>query len=128
MVKYRLRYYANGNYSVWEATLFVVKILLSVALLLAAAEIAKRSTFFGALIIALPLTSMLAMLWLYWDTRDSDKVAVFARDIFFLVPPSLLFFLPFLLQPKSHWPFWLNFGAGFALMAGGMLAYRFLVK
>jgi hypothetical protein len=35
------------------------------------------------------------------------------------VPPSLLFFLPFLLQPKSHWPFWLNFGVGFALMAGG---------
>jgi len=55
-------------------------------------------------------------------------VAVFARDIFFLVPPSLLFFLPFLLQPKSHRPFWLDFGAGFALMAGGMLAYRFLVK
>jgi hypothetical protein len=128
VVKCRLRYYANGNYSVWEATLFVVKILFSVALLLAAAEIAKRSTFFGALIIALPLTSMLAMLWLYWDTHDSDKVAAFARDIFFLVPPSLLFFLPFLLQPKSHWPFWLNFGVGFALMAGGMFAYRFLVK
>lgn len=56
-----LRHYANRNYFVWEATLFVVKILFSVALLLAAAEIAKRSTFFGALIIALPLTSMLAM-------------------------------------------------------------------
>ena len=61
MVTYRLRYYANRNYFVWEATLFVVKILFSVALLLAAAEIAKRSTFFGALIIALPLTPMLAM-------------------------------------------------------------------
>ncbi|HWN30024.1 MAG TPA: hypothetical protein VNN78_01480 [Burkholderiales bacterium] len=60
-MKCRLRYHANRNYSVWEATLFVVKILFSVALLLAAAEIAKRSTFFGALIIALPLTSMLAM-------------------------------------------------------------------
>ena len=108
--------------------MFIVKILFSVALLLAAAELAKRSTFFGALIIALPLTSMLAMVWLYWDTRDSDKVAVFARDIFFLVPPSLLFFLPFLLQPKSHWPFWLNFSVGFALMAVGMLGYRFLVK
>jgi hypothetical protein len=108
--------------------MFIVKILFSVALLLAAAELAKRSTFFGALIIALPLTSMLAMLWLYWDTHDSDKVAEFAKDIFFLVPPSLLFFLPFLLQPKSHWPFWLNFSVGFALMAVGMLGYRFLVK
>jgi len=123
-----MRYYASENQPVWEVTLFIVKILFSVGLLLAAAEIAKRSTFLGAFIIALPLTSMLAMLWLYWDTRDAERVAAFARDIFFLVPPSLLFFLPFLLQPKSHWPFWLNFGVGVALMAGGMLAYRFLVK
>ncbi|HMK13516.1 MAG TPA: DUF3147 family protein [Burkholderiales bacterium] len=127
-MKSRMRYYASENRPVWEVTLFIVKILFSVGLLLAAAEIAKRSTFLGAFVIALPLTSMLAMLWLYWDTRDAERVAAFARDIFFLVPPSLLFFLPFLLQPKSHWPFWLNFGVGVALMAGGMLAYRFLVK
>ncbi|MGH8743816.1 MAG: hypothetical protein ACREUY_06000 [Burkholderiales bacterium] len=55
-------------------------------------------------------------------------MASFARDIFFLVPPSLLFFLPFLLQSKSHWPFWLSFSTGIAMMAAGMLAYRFLVK
>ena len=128
MVNCRLRYYPNENYSFWEVTLFIVKILFSVALLLAAAELAKRSTFLGAFIIALPLTSMLAMTWLYFDTRDSEKVAAFARDIFFLVPPSLLFFLPFLLAPRSHWPFWLNFGVGVALMAGAMFAYRFLVK
>ncbi|MGH8750363.1 MAG: hypothetical protein ACREUV_01510 [Burkholderiales bacterium] len=108
--------------------MFIVKILFSVALLLAAAEIAKRSTFLGAVVIAMPLTSMLAMSWLYWDTRDAQKVAEFARDIFFLVPPSLLFFLPFLFQTRSHWPFWLNLGAGLGLMAGGMLAYRFLLK
>jgi hypothetical protein len=61
VVNCRLSYYANENYSVWEVTLFIVKILFSVALLLAAAEIAKRSTFLGAFVIALPLTSMLAM-------------------------------------------------------------------
>ena len=128
MVKYRLKYYANENYSFWEVTLFVAKILFSVALLLAAAEIAKRSTFLGAMVIALPLTSMLAMTWLYWDTHDNERVTAFARDIFFLVPPSLLFFLPFLFASRSHWPFWLNFSAGFALMAVGMFAYRILVK
>lgn len=124
----RAKYYANENYAFWEVTLFIVKILFSVGLLLAAAEIAKRSTFFGALIIALPLTSMLAMTWLYLDTRDSEKVAAFARDIFFLVPPSLLFFLPFLFASRTHWPFWLSFSAGITLMAVGMLGYRFLVK
>ncbi|HSS47171.1 MAG TPA: hypothetical protein VLL03_07145 [Burkholderiales bacterium] len=77
--------YASEKPSVWEAALVLVKILFRVTLLLAASELAKRSTFLGAIVIALPPTFMLAMTWLYLDTRDADKVAVFARDIFFLV-------------------------------------------
>lgn len=108
--------------------MLVVKVLISVAVLLAAAEVAKRSPFWGAVIIALPLTSMLAMAWLYWDTRDMVRVGTFARDIFFLVPPSLLFFLPFLLEPRSQWPFWLNFAVGLVLTASAMLGLRFVLK
>ena len=106
----------------------IIKVLLSSLILVASAEVAKRSVFWGALIIALPLSSMLAMGWLYWDTRDNLKVAEFARDIFYLVPPSLLFFVPFLFQERTAWPFWANFGAGLALMAVAMLGLRFLLK
>ncbi len=108
--------------------MLALKILISVAILLAAAEVAKRSTFWGALIVALPLTSMLSILWLYWDTRDQARVGAFARDILFLVPPSLLFFLPFLFEPRSHWPFWLNFAAGTMLAVGAMLGMRIALK
>lgn len=108
--------------------MLAVKILISVAILLAAAEAAKRSPFWGALIVALPLTSMLSMLWLYWDTRDAARVSDFARDIFLLVPPSLLFFLPFLFEPRSHWPFWLNFVVGAVLTTGAMLGMRLVLK
>lgn len=108
--------------------MLVVKVLISVVVLLAAAEVARRSSFWGAFIIALPLTSMLAMVWLYWDTRDMERVSMFARDIFFLVPPSLLFFLPFVFEPRSHWPFWLNFAVGVVLTACAMLGLRFMLK
>lgn len=108
--------------------MLAVKVLISVAVLLAAAETAKRSPFWGAVIVSLPLTSMLAMAWLYWDTRDTAQVSAFARDIFYLVPPSMLFFLPFLLEPRSHWPFWLSFAVGAALATGGMLGMRFMLK
>lgn len=108
--------------------MLLVKIILSVALLLAAVELAKRNTFLGALIISLPLTSILSVTFLYWDTRDSAKVSEYARDIFYLVPPSLLFFAPFLAEPRTHWPFWANFLAGFLLLVGAVLAIRVLVK
>ena len=108
--------------------MLLLKLLLSVAILLGAAEVAKRSPVLGAVIIALPLVSMLSMVWLYLDTKDSAKVSEFARDIFFLVPPSLLFFLPFLLEPRTNWPFWQNFSLGFVIMVAAMGIINFLIK
>ena len=108
--------------------MLLLKIIVSVVVLLAAVEIAKRSPFWGAVVIALPLTSMLAMAWLYWDTRDMTRVSAFARDIFFLVPPSLLFFVPFLFESRSHWSFGLNFALGVLLAAAGMLGLRLFLK
>ncbi|TCV81043.1 hypothetical protein EDC63_1271 [Sulfurirhabdus autotrophica] len=108
--------------------MFFLKLFLSVAILLGAAETAKRSPFFGALIIALPITSMLSMVWLYWDTQDSARVSEFARDIFYLVPPSLLFFVPFVFSSRTHLSFWQNFIIGTLFMVVAMLLIKFLIK
>ena len=78
----------------------IVKVGLTSILVVAIAEISKRSTFFGALIASLPLTSILAMIWLYADTGDAEKIASFATGVFWLVIPSLILFitLPLLLR------------------------------
>ena len=108
--------------------MFVLKLLLSLAVIIGSAEVAKRSVFFGALIIAMPLASMLSMIWLYWDTQDSARVSAFARDIFYLVPPSLAFFLPFLFEPRTHWPFWGNFAVGLLVMVVAVGLMKLLLK
>jgi len=120
--------YPNQNILPREAPMFFLKLFLSVAILLGAAETAKRSPFFGAVIIALPMTSMLSMVWLYLDTQDSAKVSEFARDIFYLVPPSLLFFLPFVFASRTHLSFWQNFAIGTLFMVAAMLLFKFLIK
>ena len=80
--------------------LFIVKVLVSALVIAAATEVAKRHPFWGAVIIALPLTSILAMSWLYAETRDNALLTQFARDIFVIVPVSLVFFLPFWLEKR----------------------------
>lgn len=84
-----------------------VKVMLSAAVVVAVAEIAKRSTFWAAALASLPLTSLLALVWLYVDTGDTARVAALAQDILWLVLPSLVFFvaLPALLRAGvSFWP------------------------
>jgi hypothetical protein len=77
-----------------------VKVVLTSLLVVAASEAAKRSIVIGAILASLPLTSLMAMVWLYADTRDPEKVASLATGIFWLILPSLtlLLVLPLLLR------------------------------
>lgn len=85
---------------------FFLKIAITVVVVIAVSEIAKRSSFWGAILASLPLTSLLAFVWLYADTGNAQSVAVLARSIFWLVLASLPLFalLPLLLG--SGWAFW----------------------
>ena len=46
----------------------IAKALLSGVIIMAASEAAKRSPTYGALLVSLPLISILAMVWLWRDT------------------------------------------------------------
>lgn len=104
--------------------LFLAKLLVSALVIALATEVAKRDSFWGALIVALPLTSILAMSWLYAETRDNELATRFARDVLLLVPVSLVFFLPFLLESRTRLGFLPNLGLGLALLALAVLGVR----
>jgi hypothetical protein len=77
-----------------------LKVLLTSLLVVAVSEAGKRSSLLGAILASIPLVSVLAMIWLYIDTRDVEKVAGLAAGIFWLVLSSLVLFvtLPILLR------------------------------
>ncbi|HWG55063.1 MAG TPA: DUF3147 family protein [Gaiellaceae bacterium] len=83
----------------------LLKALLSGAVIAAASEVARRSSLLGAVLISLPLTSILAVIWLYRDTRDTGEVAALSWSILWVVVPSLVFFvaLPLALRTMSFW-------------------------
>jgi hypothetical protein len=95
---------------------YIIKVVVSAALIVAVAEISKRSTFIGALLASLPLVSVMGMLWLYLETKDTERVAKLSFSIFWLVLPSLslLVVLPLLLRAKMN--FYASLGASIAAM------------
>jgi len=94
---------------------YIMKIAMSAIVIVSISEIAKRSTWFGALIAALPLTSLLAILWMHVEKVEIEKIAQLSRSIFWLVLPSLAFFLafPYLLHRGFH--FWASLGLSMTL-------------
>ncbi len=72
---------------------FIIKTLMSALLIASISEVAKRNTFWGALIASLPFVSLLSLVWTYLETRDIQRVIDLSYGIFWLVIPSLAFFL-----------------------------------
>ena len=83
----------------------LLKALLSGAIVAAVSEIARRFPGWGGLVASLPLVSLLAMTWLYLDTRDTAKVADLASSTFWFFLPSMPMFviIPWLLRSGWSW-------------------------
>jgi cobalamin synthase len=89
---------------------YVIKILITAILVVAISELAKRSSFWGAALASLPLTSVLAFVWLYHDSGSTQRVAELSQGVFWLVIPSLTLFLVLPPLLRSGIGFWLSLG------------------
>jgi hypothetical protein len=96
---------------------YLIKIAITTVLIVVISEIAKRSSFAGALLASIPLISVLAMFWLYVDTKDITKVSALATSVFWLVLPSLALFvaLPLLLKQGLHFYLSISLSIGFTI-------------
>ena len=91
---------------------YLIKILLTAVVIVAASEIAKRNVLLGAVIGSLPLVSILAATWLWQGSSDSTKVADYLSSTVWFVLASLPLFIitPALL--RAGWTFWPAIGIG----------------
>jgi hypothetical protein len=93
----------------------LIKAALSGVIIAIASEVARRWPGWGALIVSLPLVSVLAMIWLWRDTRDPVRLAAHAEATFWFVLPSLPMFLLIPLLLRQGVSFWLALAAGCSL-------------
>jgi hypothetical protein len=105
-----------------------LKVLISAVIIVLIGEIAKRSTTFGALVASLPLTSILALIWLYRDTSDTMLIATLSREIFWLVLPSLVLFLVLPLLLKRGMSFYAALGIASGCTALSYVAMSALLR
>ncbi|MES4615335.1 MAG: DUF3147 family protein [Ewingella sp.] len=84
----------------------ITKYILTAAVVVAVSEAAKRSDKFGGFVAALPLITLLALVWLYVEKQPMEKIANHAWYTFWYVIPTLPMFLvfPALLSRLGFWP------------------------
>ena len=90
----------------------LLKAAVSGVIVAVVSETARRSPGLGALIVSLPLASILGMIWLWRDTADPQRLAAHAGATFWYVLPSLPMFLLMPALLRRGVGFWPALGAG----------------
>jgi hypothetical protein len=94
----------------------IVRVLLVATIVVAVAELTKRYPRAGALLLSLPMVSILAMLVGWFQHHDLPATSRLARETLVLVPLGLPFFIPLACAQRLGLGFWT------ALLAGLVLA------
>ena len=96
----------------------ITKGLLSGFIIVVVSELAKRNNTLASIVHSLPLMSLLAFVWLYFETKDSALIGRHAYGTFWFVLPTLPMFLlmPWLIKKLGG--FWPALGAGILLSIG----------
>lgn len=83
----------------------ITKYLITAGMVVFISEIAKRSDKLGGFIAALPIMTLLTLIWLYVENQSEEKISNHAYYTFWYVIPTLPMFLifPYLLPKIGFW-------------------------
>ncbi|MCE9525179.1 MAG: hypothetical protein K8R36_03890 [Planctomycetales bacterium] len=94
---------------------YVVRVIIVAVIVVTVATISRRFPRWGALLLSLPLVSILAFLLSWFQFKDLPAISRLSRDTLIFIPLSLPFFLPFAFAQRLGIGFWTAFAAGLAL-------------
>ena len=96
-------------------TLDLGKIFLSALIIVVVNKVQLFNDRLSALLIALPLTSLVAMLWMHQAGQSTERLANHAEGTFWFVLPTLPMFLIFPWMLRNQWGFWTALAANCAI-------------
>lgn len=107
---------------------FLLKTIITALVVVGISSLGKKFSLLGGMLASLPLTSILAFIWLYQDTKDVGKIIDLSYVIFWMVVPSLFFFLCLPWFLKLGWRFYPSLVSSALLMAGVYYFYIIMMK
>lgn len=84
----------------------IVKILVTAVIIVVVNKVQLFSDRLSALLIALPFTSLIAMVWMWQGKQTTARIANHAEGTFWFVLPTLPMFLTLPWMLRSGWSFW----------------------
>ena len=101
----------------------IARVVIAAVIIAAVGELSKRYPRYGAVLLSLPVVSILAFTFSWFQHRDLPAISKLARDTLVLVPLGLPFFVPFVLAQRLGLGFWTCLASGTFLATTTIVVY-----
>ena len=105
----------------------ITKIIVTAALIVLISEIAKVNDKLGGLIAAMPIMTLLVILWMYYDGNTNEKISSHISYTLFYIVPTIPMFLifPFVI---SKFGFYIAFLISILITVISVTILNFFIK
>jgi hypothetical protein len=106
----------------------IIKTVIAAMFISFVSWLAGKKTHLAGFITALPLTTLLALAFSQLEWKNPEQSVTYAKSIFYAIPLTLLFFVPFLLAVKFNLSFWFCYFSGLILLSLGYFIHAYLLS
>ena len=107
---------------------FALNLLVSALVISTASWLSRRAPTIAGFMVAMPLASLLVLPLSFREHGNAEASILLAKSIFFAIPVTLTFFVPFLLAGRLGLSFWQAYGLGAAALPVGFVVHRLVTK
>ena len=108
---------------------FFIKLLISIAIIVFCTRIGRSFPTLAGLIVTMPLTSAIILVWLYSDNPGKFSLMEdYTRGALWGIVPSILFFIVAYVCFRRHLPFEIVLFASFGVWLIGAFIHQWLLR
>jgi hypothetical protein len=93
----------------------LVRVGIAAVIIVVVSELSKKYPRYGALLLSLPIVSILAFVMSWFQYHDLPTISKLAKETFILVLLGLPFFVPLMFAKELGLGFWASMGLGIVL-------------
>ena len=110
-----------------SAVFFIVKVAVSAVIIAGVSELAKRMPSLGGLVAAMPLTTLLVLIWLFAETGDYQLAHTFTRSVLYAIIPTIFFYITALYLFKRGTSFIIILLVSFVVFLGAAAVHQYFL-
>jgi len=106
----------------------IMKVIASAIIIAIVSEVARRFPTYGGIIAALPLVSLLSIIWLHVQGAQTETLSKFALGVLWGFPATAMLLFIVYLSLKNSFPLVLSIGFGISGWVIFLFIQDFIIK